>query len=428
MNSKRGKIFFVLPIVILIFSGCDDFGSSQNEIVEPGEKITVSGKLVFNFGYGTDAKVVIQDETALVDQYGNFTVPNVTLPYDLKLFSLDGREAKVFYGLSRSNIVINASTDFINGHNSKNAEIITHFDFPLAANQIVKSYFIPDENTEKLYVVSFHPTNTPWVSTHLQWLHSNSISGKLLLLINTSENGKVLSFDKYYEKKYTVLADKDINDTVEMSDPYFDPEEILVSGQLVNNQYPNTTVEMRFIHKNSEQHSSNEIVQFQHTQAGFEFLMPKFLPAEFTYNIQSAGWGLPFSFRQQIISSGLQNVILDLDPPLELFTPHEYQNLSVYNTEFSWNNGSLEDGIYEVQIFFTQNQAKILKIYTTSLKTFIPDLRQYGFSPENNQTIKWYAKKILGFKNLDEFLEENYYRSNSYEGYNRSLERIATIN
>src|SRR5690606_41461408 len=100
---KKGKKFFILPIVILsllILNSCD------NTLQTPSF-ITVSGQVGLDFGLIEGYKVEIDGQSAVTDINGRFTIGNMLAPYDVKLVNSAGTFAHVYTNITTSNLYFN---------------------------------------------------------------------------------------------------------------------------------------------------------------------------------------------------------------------------------------------------------------------------------------------------------------------------------
>ncbi|HLT24747.1 MAG TPA: hypothetical protein VK004_06445, partial [Ignavibacteria bacterium] len=111
---KKGKKFFILPIVILsllILNSCD------NTLQTPSF-ITVSGQVGLDFGLIEGYKIEIDGQTAVTDINGRFTIGNVLTPYDIKLVNSSGTFAHVYTNITSSTPYFNLGPSSIQNLNS----------------------------------------------------------------------------------------------------------------------------------------------------------------------------------------------------------------------------------------------------------------------------------------------------------------------
>lgn len=412
MNSKRGKIFFVLPIVIIAILSLNSCSTDPVQSIQ-----TVNGQVGYDFGYLQNAKVEIDGKLTTTDDEGKFSIPDINMPYDLKVMTSNGLDLMIINDLSNPNPFVNFEFGYFQTTTKMSAQIEATLDSMPKSNQRVFSVFVPDDGQPE--VLSYYTGSSPGnvIRTDAYWFGPPSVSGKLVIYIYTKAGEKILSFDKAYVKNNVVLSNNTIGNI-----PFNFPTAFIantsVSGT-VDNQGMSVDLRMKLKFKNSI--TQNPLSQLIFSQ-NFYFIVPDSNAAGL-FDVEIEAYYSNSKYSQRIVKPGTHNINIKLNDPVTLTSPDNnsigYLNSMIY----SWQPSVPAGKLYMLEMNCTTPFRRI-RVYTTNLQTQLPDLSTVGFSLDQAKTFSWEVFEYYGFNNMDSFFNGNFSQSPAFQGYSISESRM----
>lgn len=411
-NIHNMKIKYLIPLSIFILSltltSCEESG-----IVPTGN--TVSGQIIYGGYYNESFRILSDGNETIPDEYGNFSINVSSFPYDLFIAESNGSLIWIYDDLQTTQPYINLSTDPHLFYYKNSAIFKTHLD--LDYNQRVLSAFIPDNGQEKVQVTSSGSLELH--NTSITWNESQSLTGRLIFLIFTmSNNGTIISYDKFYEKDITITHNMNVLDTLHNNDPFINPNESYVRGTIQNPKGPpqstRSFLKIGFPNVYNQWTWGASMVGYN-----FDFVVPVGLPVElFVEGLAYENFS-PSSSKSQIrVIPGSDNNQINLNSRSTLIDPVENDSIILSNAQFRWaNEGGV--GIYELGI------GSDIKIYTSNPEVTIPDLQKLGLQYRLEQS-SWRVVKFYGSATLDEFFSKEV-QEKIYEGSSKSDNRPVYI-
>lgn len=395
------RIKHLIPLSLFLlcipFTSCDDAG-----VVPGGNVISVKGTIV---SYGAPAEgytVSANGINTQTDPDGKFILTGVEIPYNLIVAPPQSNGIFSYYSaLSSDDLYINVTQNVSGGYHKK-VSLFVDMDF-LTQDQRLLSVFIPDNGQETVRSTPF--SNQDTLGCIVQWNESSSVAGKLILMVYTLSNNKIISFDRYYEKTgLTITTDEILNDTITINTPFLDIPEETVSGTVYNpnGSSENTQTTMLIKFPNNIPLHIERFYNFPN----FDFVVPVLNSLNVEYIVEASSIaGDPYSFRSLNVNPGSVNNFLQLYRAPDMIFPGVNDTAVLSSTNFKW---SAEDSpLFRVALYPSFGSSTIM-VYTNSLETTLPDLTAYGFNINtNNPSFMWNVTAYYGFDNMNTFLNEN---------------------
>lgn len=405
MNKSANYFPYVFLLLILILiSGCSDSPVSNGTPVET--KIIVNGKVLDYYGNGIEnVKVIIGSQQTITNSAGDFTISNVSAPYDIFAINTSLNLATCIYGLTITNPQILNSISVILGPAFKVK--IPQFE----AGSVGLAIFT---DTSGYYsgCVKF-PPNTSMVDMLLPANNYNILFGSVYYLQYDSSNGFI--YTKYGKK--SLLYAPGSNTTLEFlpSDLTTVPGTATVSGTI---DAPPTCNGMRselsvnFGSKNTFYIRGGEVKSID--GINFTYKVPTGLPENPEINIFAAALNPP-SQKLLTLVNPQTGLVIRLDSVPTLLSPSFNATSVDYNTSFTYTGSGMR------HLFFSEGElVKRFSIYTKESIAKIPDLSAYGFPLAPNQSYNWTVGSYPGVNSINNIFSEFMIHNSSIKSFTES--------
>lgn len=407
-------VIWVSIFFLTIFSSCN------NDPVAPG-MVDVSGQVGYDFGYLHDVKVEIDGRITTTDGEGKFSIPDVTIPYDLKVMTSNGLDVMVVKGLTTGKPYVNFEPGYIQTTSKQGAKIIATLDSMPFGNQRVFSIFVPEEGQPQALSYYFGGTGQTNVRTDIYWFGGPVIKGKIILMVYTVLADRIQKFDKYYEKNALVINDN-TTDTVVFSNTSAHVTNGSVHGTIDNYHGIPSSVNMRLKFKNA---LTQYLIDRTYGTFVFTFVVPQNIPEQFDIEVEAVEDEL---YGKKFIQPNSVNNIIKLYKPVDLVSPDNYDSASIYLTPFSWNTEIPGPGLYELEIDNYTGLFRKIRVIGEQSKMTVPNLSDIGYNHlGGGVTYKWSVKRFFGLSRINEFVNGNYRNSNAFQGESTSDYRYIRI-
>jgi hypothetical protein len=406
---KLKKKYFILPIVIfllLILNSCD------NTLQTPS-LITVSGQVGYDFGLAENYKVEIDGQTAVTDLNGRFTIGNVLTPYTVKILNPSGTFAHVYQGVSITNPYFNWGPAYpISSTIAANINV----ELPVlpSSNQTVSVIFIPDSYEPPAHIQATTINNNE-ILTKIRWNEQIQINGKMVVMYYTKSGGKIVSYDRLYHKQVTLYDDVPAIYSIPPSDPYFNPDEAVVTGTVSQTFNAPSNFDIDLVFPGSKE---DNILEFAQDVNSFDFVVPQGLPMDYKIRVRAiAGYG------NEEWAHGIKNVfpgstgnIIDMYDAPSVTLPAANDTISLYNSLTQWTPGQ-GTGVYQVGFLINEGgNLNVVYLHTSALSANVPDLSEMGFTYSSGTSCRVYVRKLFGFNTVNAMVDGNMIDDPDYSG------------
>jgi hypothetical protein len=397
---KKNCVSIALFSIVLVFSVI--ISSCSNSGTEPeSTKINISGKVSAQLNIPvSNAIVKVNDKVTTTSINGDFSLNDITTPYDLKIIDTTNKRGFIFKGLSRStfNIILPYLPQTQNG-----TDVI--ISYPSGIFTSGGKAIFTDGNQMSYY--KNLDSNSTYLTTYPG--NSTSITGKIILIFYTKDNsGNIISYDRYGEKDgITINAGVTKNVDFSLNDLQLNPGEVTVSGSFSGLQGFSTN---KYFYLNfGKRHNSNFLnymwfIEFQ--EDIFNIVLPTNLPSDYTPLIFVIGQGTYPNgsiWEQFTLPKSGTGINLSLHDWPTLINPSNNATNIDSTTLFEWTTGT-GNGIYSIDI--TDPVSKVeYRIYTNIASTTLSDLYSLGLGNISNRTFEWYCEKSGSVSSLDEYLD-----------------------
>lgn len=401
MKTKSLVIWTFLFVIFLT--------SCSNDPVTPGQG-DINGQVGYDFGYLPNAKVEIEGKVTTTDDDGRFTIPDVTIPYDLKVMTSNGLDVIVMKGLSHTEPFVNFEAGYIQPTSKQSASIISTLDSMPASNERSLAIFIPDDGQPQ--VLSYYHTGQALneIRTDIYWIGGPVVKGKVVILIFSVFENKIVKFNEYYEKNLLTIHDNSV-DSLRFGFPSAIPITTTVSGTVDN--YSGTPAHIRMSLK-----FKNSLTQLPLEQRFgafvYSFSVPGNIPEPFDIEVVARDND---QLGRKIVQSNSHNNIIKIYRPVDLVSPKELDSVTYYRTPFSWDPVIAGPGLYELKIENHAGAFRRIRVISASQITTIPDLSQIGYNHiGGGVTYRWRVSRIFGLPDINDFVDGNFRNNIGFQG------------
>lgn len=398
---KSFHLLFVCAILSLLLTSC------KESAIVPGEKITVAGQVGNGYNPISNFTVEIQGKQAVTDSEGKFVIQDVQTPYDaIVCYAPNIGFINVYKDLNSTDPFFDIGNNIHPSNYGDNQATLNAVMPPLNQNQIVMSYFIPDDNQGEIYsTMNFDTT----ARCYFQWYDSPVIRGKWIIFVYTHEPSGFISWDRYYEKPdVSVAANSTLYDTIHPQDPYIDPSEDHIMGNVISpygsSQSIQTILYLQF------PNTINNLIWSVGNSQHFDYTIPGDINQNISYLLEASNSSVPLSKEIERVYPGMNSI--NLERAVDLISPGENDSISFYNTSFNWTSGE-GDGIYVLNL--SAANYPLVKIFTSSTDCTIPDISNF-LSLTTKEEFRWHITKYLNYSSMNHYVDkENLYKD--YRGY-----------
>ncbi|MFA5404752.1 MAG: hypothetical protein WC358_07440 [Ignavibacteria bacterium] len=402
-NCGSIALFLVLFVFSVIISSCEDSGTESLST-----RINISGKISASLNFPVSNVIVkVEDKVTTTSADGEFSLSDVTTPYDLKIIDTSRKAGYIYKGLSRTDLDI--SLYYIPQNNSA-ANI--NLTYPASLSNFDGKAIFTDGNQKSYY------GNLPFISVVMG--NNTTITGKVILIFFTRDNdSNIISYDRYGEKdNITISAGGTTNVDFTLNDLQLNPGEVTVSGNISGQQGLSTS--KFYCLSFGKRYTSGYISNLSFSQIQddtFNLVLPTNLPSDFTPLIFLYAQGTyPNSqiSEQFILPKGGTGINLSLHNWPSLINPTDNATNIDASTLFEWASGS-GNGIYGITITNPANTVTYT-IYTNLTSITLADINSFGLGNINNKVFSWSCEKYGSVSSLNEYLDPErnnigYYRA-----------------
>lgn len=390
---------------------------------------TINGKVYDKDGFPLQGiKAIVQDSIiAYSGVFGDFQLPNVTYPYNLKLISYNDSATTIYQQLRNVTPLLTFNNTPGAPVNNVGKIAINYPDLGL------NSYaYIGFSTSENAYILSSPGINQD--SMYVKWYSSvPTISGKVIYMNYTTKPGGV-SPDAYQS-----YAEKQINDLTPNGTQVvtFTPDDLTFQPSTSNITITNTAtatdkhvdVSIPFYdYKNS---ALNLATISDFTSPTYSFKVPSNIPINRFKLLSYSRLGYDAYAERTNFNFPTDFVTLGNETPIGQTAPNDGATNVNLLSPFTYFAGA-EHGVYEIHFFTPLYPNNGVTIFTTDTFVKIPDLRGTGKSFAPNTRYFWTVTKYHVFNTIDEFtnfttstLKNNYVKVYSKNG--RSFQTAATL-
>lgn len=389
-----------LSILSFYFSGCDESGT-----VDPNNQQQVIALLTGNvtsFWGEPKANVKVSTDSATVytDAQGNFSIPNVAVPYNLYFSDTARSQYNVMQGLTAEQVkLVFTNSPYYGFTNTCELKVtalngfgnITNAKFVFTDGRYLNAYgFVNNSNYETIRLNEY-----------------GSVTGRLYVIGYRVVNNKVEAYENFGYKDVTLTTGGQFTVNVDSADIAFNPGETTISGSF-SNYPPGSNLFRVFTFSFGEYYTPNYAtpISFEpiSSTADFSYVVPSNIPGFFKPMVYMETVGSQ-SFRRKrwvTIDPGTTGGSYALATEPTLLQPQNGAGNVGLNTQFTFTQGS-EQGIYILRIY---NGSIGYSIYTSELSTTLESLARYGFSPGAGTTYTWSVTKLGPYNTLDEYVSD----------------------
>lgn len=388
----------VITASVLIFL-ISFYACKSNSIIPISTIKDITGKVYGLYGYPQkDITIRIGNKTSITSTDGSFYIDNVQTPYDLYLKDSVKKKGYVYQGLSSDNI----SIPIIPSYPSPNSQAIINVNYPPGLFQSDGKLIFTDED----YINKYSSAGSNGGNITLYVTPGTPITGKVIVLLYTKNNGNITSYDRFGMKdSITVTAGETLNLNFTENDLSYNPVDKTVSYNLIPASGYTASYRFLFLHFGTRQTLlyASTLEYERINNDNFSIVIPEQLPQSFTpiffaYAQNSAG----VSCQEKFFLSGISGNLQMNSAPQLIYPPDNFQNADT-NTIFSFDKYNTEPGIISVVIRETPGDTTY-QILTTSDNVTLQGLSSFGFGSLNNKTFNWDCEKLGEYQSVDEYL------------------------
>lgn len=391
----------ILTILIsTIILGVIFFGCKKDEGPTATGPITVNGFVKDYYGQPVSgAAVIIAGKTPVTTTAsGTFSIPNVTIPYDISLIVSATKTAVVYKGLSRSDpklFYLGTGTTVV--WNTANISGTV----PPASGKSTRVIFVGGTNYN--YTTADQATGN--YSLGISWRGTiDSLAGKIYVLrYTTNPSGLPIDFDAYGSKGFTVRNGVTHSSQNFSASDLSNPSETTISGTIV---------------RSADYTLSSRALYFKFDEAfiyfGQESTSP--VPDNFSYIVPSITGitcavaanasktstpnNLSSFFRKTGIAPGTSGVNIKIENAPSLALPlHNSTNVDTL-TDFTWSQGG-GDGVNLVEFYSGVSTNPTYYIFTMGSSLRIPNFSALALGLPANTAYIWRVYRYLPVNSID---------------------------
>jgi len=403
IHSKAIYVILFFSIIIfniLFLTGCSN---DNDNPVNPSRPVTITGKVTDYWGNGIpNLKIELDSVIILSSSNGSFTFSNIRIPYDINVY-IDPSNVESFRNLTITNPII--PIDNPNSNKTYNANITVIIP-PFNNNQRAEAIFYDNSG---MYRSEENLSNTYYTTFNHEWNGSSSTSGKLVIWVYTTSQGKIISYEKYGEKPLTITNgvaarmvfndidlgtnpyDSSISGTASIS-PGFVIEDIIIGM----NRIPFANF-YEYGHRNFDVEINN---------LNFSAFIPVLNGNVYKYYAWMQIYEPAKSRRgtkvAEIILNNYNNFGFNTFP--SLISPEDNALNVNYNTIFSFSKDSPQ-GIYNIRLMYLKNGLYFSRTIYLNSETFrLSPLSDTLYNIPDITECSWSVMKITGYQNTDDFV------------------------
>lgn len=385
----------VLALFILLVNVIDSFASNS-------DLNFINGKVVDERNFPLkNIKVIIGNSEKFTDQNGNFSIPNISTPYDITIAERFTNTAVLYKNLNITNPELILFGDPTSRYSNEVTVSIRFSKIPDGCSAIIK--FISRNVSESDQFIAAEGDSTANIS--VRWPENrSSIDGEIVFLQRTNEEYQ------FFKRKQISLSrggSKDVNFNVKkekklatsnlklyFNDKTYDVNKFRLSLNFFNYDR-NSSITLEENYGSSE---INKLLIPDKFSESFKFTVTGFAESKngkgfISYNYASPGEALK---------------VTDEIPP-EPETPLNNLLAVDGNTRFSYSNGS-GAGIYVLEYKSIDPEFNFF-IVTGERESYFRYLSRSEFN-SSNITFDWRVRKYVTYFNVDDFVKPLMFKNN----------------
>ena len=401
---------FIAMFSIMILSGCGD--DTVTNTPPANTSITVNGRVSDIFGTpASGLSIIIGGQTVTSGADGNFTVNNVTKPYDCQMLELGGahKYGYLYKGLNTASPRLTSISSVANPQYSSN--IVVTFPVGLVPVGKMVLIFYSDTTNVAYGKTNIGPVVNP-VTCPVIWANTGSVvNGKICALVcSVDGSGNITSYDNYAEAEVPLTNGLQSVWQPTLAEFSLDPGEAALTATIIppgGYSVVSSALCINFsklVNNPFALMTTAPLATFT-TSANVSGIVPTGLPSNFTLNLftriaePSGGSG----YKSTIVQTGINNQVT-MEPASVLNTPLNGATGVDSNTVFNYSQGTGSE-MYYLRFSGTNNT---YVVYTSQLNAEIPN-----FSPnlliEPNTSHSWQVTKYTGLNSVDAFVSSEFF-------------------
>lgn len=329
---------------------------------------------------------------------GNFSVSNVTIPYEARLIISGVQQAAVVYqGLTRLDPII-----FYLGSTTSSKTATITGSVPAAAGKTTMVFFV--SGSEAWYTTANQTTGA--YTIYADWTGStSSFTGSIQVLRWTPNlNGLPQQYDAYgLEDNVTISDGGTFSNNNFISSDFTDPAEQNITGSITR---PSSSYSVK--NKNLYINFGTAYIPIA-GEAGasltdnFSYTVPSLTGATFQIDVNAEISAIPSSritlFSKKGISGGATGINITLANAPKLNLPANNGIGIDTTTQFLWTNGS-STGISLIYML-PMGQGPTFFIFTDGSSSYIPNLNPQGLGLPAFQPYQWFTVEFYPVTSID---------------------------
>ena len=329
---------------------------------------------------------------------GNFSVSNVTVPYEIRLIVSGAIQAAVVYqGLTRLD-----PTLFYLGSTTNSKTATISGTVPAAVGKTTKVFFVSGIEAWSAtadQISGLYTINADWKGS------TSSFTGNLYVLRwTTNSSGLPQEYDAYGLEDNVTISDGGTfpNHNFVPAD-FTDPAEQNITGSITR---PSSSYSI--LNKNLYMNFGNAYISIAGESGpgltdNFSYTVPSITGATFQIDVNAEVSAIPTPritlYSKKGISGGSNGVIITLASAPQLNLPANNGTGIDTTTQFLWTQGS-GTGI-SIIIMIPLGQGPTFYIYTGGNNTYIPNLNPQGLGLPPFQPYQWVALEFYPISSID---------------------------
>jgi len=396
MFRKICSAVFTASVLVFLIS----FYACKSDSIIPISTIKdVTGKVVGIYGYPHKNIIIrIGNKTAVTSTDGFFFINDVQTPYDLYLKDSVKKTGYIYKGLTSDNIGIR----LISSTPPPNSSAVVNVNYPPGLFQSDGKLIFTDED----YVNKYTPAGNNGGSINLYVAPGSSLTGKVIVLLFSKNNGRITSYDRFGMKdSITISAGETLNLNFTENDLSYNPVDKTVSYNLIPESGYTAGYRFLFLHFGTRQTLlySSELAYEIINSDNFSLVIPEQLPQSFTpIFFAQAQNPSGVSCQEKFFLTGISGNLQMNSAPQLIYPPDNFHNADT-NTIFSFDRYSTEPGIISV-VFRETPGDTTYQILTSSENITLQGLSSFGFGSLSNKTFNWSCSKLGEYQSVDEYL------------------------
>jgi hypothetical protein len=395
-----GVSVLALALTVLIGEGCSKSSSTGPSGGGVGSVITVTGKVVGQNGQGVASVpvVVTGKPSTNTDASGNFSIANVTTPYDIGVVDATSKAALVYKGLTRTDpsLLFIGSTPGTSRTGTVSGKISGGTFTPnQGASDITRVVFASPEvlrNANTAASGTFGPIN-------LSWFGPTATTGTLYALQFTSDAGGLPVASGY--KGYGVRSGIAVNDGGTLTNQ-FDTLQTVSTGQFTGTvTVPSGyTLAGKLVYVRVSQSAVISLFSEGNANTNLSYYTPGISGATLLLGVAASksGGGNGIFWKTGLATSAT-GVSVNFVAPPEVSLPVNAATGVDTTVTFSWT--AMTGGVHLV-VFQGGAGAPSYYVLTSGTSATIPNMKTFGLGLPASTAYSWYVYGFGPFATVDD--------------------------